>query len=207
MRTIFVTALLSATGCAPVPPSVSTESDPAHCPDLSGTYAEVGVRHHIAPKKPDQPAHLTSLILTARVVGTEMKYEPEKARLYRVVPGSSMTFVAETIRITHPKRDRIQLQAFDKQGESLGVFEIGREHGWACRDAAFVSESSGRYGGADFTPVHDTYGKRAITRSEDGSLVLARRSSRQEVSLLRLYGPTGAPDIESSEERYAQHTA
>jgi hypothetical protein len=192
---------MSLLGCTSPPKVAATTPDISQCPDLAGSYAEAGVKR--APGRPDEVAHLSWLILGSHITGTEMKYEPEKARLYVAPkPGVPMIYFAQNIRISHPKRDRIELKAFDKGGKSLGAFEIGSEQGFFCRNGAFVAESAGRYGGVDFTPVHDIRSSYHVFRADDGSLVIARHITTQEVSKMLLGSPIGDPIVQVTEETY-----
>lgn len=133
-----------------------------------------------------------------------MVYEREKAPLYKAAsPSVPMQYFVQAIRVSHPTPIRLKLEPFNSEGASLGVFQLGPEHGWICRDGVFVSESAGRYGGSDFAPVHDISSIRQITRAEDGALVISARSSTQEVSTLLLGARLGVPEIRTSEERYS----
>ena len=188
-------------GCTSPPKVAATTPDISQCPDLTGSYAEAGVKR--APGKPDEVAHLTWLILGSRITGTEMKFEPEKDPLYMASkPGVSMVYFAQNIRISHPRHDRLELEPFDKAGKSLGAFEIGPEHGWICRNGAFVAESAGRYGGADFTPVYDISSSHRMFRADDGSLIIAVHTTTQEVSTMLLGSRVGSPKVQETEEKY-----
>ena len=197
-RSLFAISLCLA-ACAPAPPQeVTILSDPAQCPDLTGTYVETGVRRHKDGTKPNEESHMSWLIIG----GAGIDYPPVNPPLTK--RGESAfppKYLAHSLRISHPKADAMQFEAFDDAGTLIGTYRIGSERHWSCRDGLFVQGSSSRSIGVESGSVDVTW-KRTLTRLGDGSLVISRYESRQSLSYF-LHTPDGPPRVLNTEELYS----